>query len=165
MIMTRATSRIPAWTCLSMTLALCTGGCAVGPDPTGNWVSAESETPRTLVLENRRLRGTWGRASEEGRHPSGSYDLARIGSNRYTGTARATWQCWYYERGYRRENACEAEYPIELTQTDRNRIEGRLFMPSLDAQLTDEERARACDACDGNRESVWQGFLWVRDDE
>jgi hypothetical protein len=158
---TRKTASIP----LTLALALSTGACAVEPDPTGTWVSAESETPRSLVLEDDRLRGSWGRESADGRHPAGSYDLARVGPNRYAGTARAAWQCWYYERGYRRENACEAEYPIELTVTDDDRIEGRLFMPGLDDRLNTEERARACDACDGNRESVWQGFLWVRTEE
>lgn len=174
--------RTTPWTLLWAVPLLFAGGCvddpaangptpAPGPaqtvewDPTGAWSSVESETRRNLTLEDGRLRGSWGRESKNGRYPAGSYELARVDANRYTGTARATWQCWYYERGYRRENACEAEYPIELSQTGRNRIEGRLFMPSLDAQLTDEERARACDACDGNRESVWQGFLWVREDE
>ena len=148
---------------ISAALARCTGACAVRQEPTGTWVSAESDTPRTLVLENDRLSGTWGRKSADGRHPTGSYELTRTGANRYAGTARATWQCWYYERGYRRENACEAEYPIELTVTNDDRIEGRLFMPGLDDRLDTEERARACDACDTNRESVWQGFLWVRE--
>jgi hypothetical protein len=159
--LTRKTASIS----LSIALALSTGACAVEPDPTGTWVSTESETSRSLILEDDRLRGTWGRESADGRYPTGSYDLARVGTSRYAGTARAAWQCWYYERGYRRENACEAEYPIELTVTDDDRIEGRLFMPGLDDRLNTAERARACDACDANRESVWQGFLWVRNEE
>lgn len=134
-------------------------------DPTGVWLSADSETTRTLTLDGDRLEGSWGRDSDDGRYPTGRYRLTRIDAESYRGTASATWRCWYYSHGYRRENECAAEYPIELRLTGADRIEGRLFTPSLDAQLTDEQRARDCDACGENRESVWQSFLWVREED
>ncbi len=134
-------------------------------DPTGVWVSADSETRRTLTLDGDQLEGRWGRDSEDGRYPTGGYRLTRVDAEHYRGTASAKWRCWYYSQGYRRENDCAAEYPIELRLTGTGRIEGRLFMPSLDAQLTDDERARDCDACGENRESVWQSFLWVREED
>jgi len=134
-------------------------------DPTGTWLSADSDTRRSLTLDGERLEGTWGRQSEDGRYPTGTYRLTRVDTNTYTGTASAKWRCWYYRSGYRRENDCAAEYPIELTLTGGDRIEGRLLMPNLDAQLTDAEIARACDACGENRERIWQGFLWVREEE
>lgn len=168
---------------LAMTiLALATGAQADSPDeqkavpttedagrpaadPTGVWLSADSETRRTLTLDGDRLEGRWGQDSEDGRYPAGGYRLTRIDAESYRGTASAKWRCWYYSQGYRRENNCAAEYPIELRLTDADRIEGRLFMPSLDAQLSDEERARDCNACGENRESVWQSFLWIREED
>ena len=134
-------------------------------DPTGTWLSADSDTRRSLTLDGDRLEGTWGHQSEDGRYPTGTYRLTRVDTNTYSGTARAKWRCWYYSRGYRRENDCTAEYPIELRLTGGDRIEGRLFMPNLDAQLTDDQAARACDACGENRERIWQGFLWVREED